>query len=168
MKGIKGFGAIIAAALFGAFFANAGPAMTSAISLLTGPQPTADTVSIVNNLINNINRQASPTGPGNASESIYVPSCSACVNWVSLSGSVSASTAASNTALLASFGPQANISLSISPQGASGRIRFSNPNNLLASSGGSVPSGFAPTIKKWLTIEDSSGVSGIVPIYGNL
>lgn len=167
MQRMKGFFGLVAAAVLGAILVNTGPAVSSAISILTGPQPAADLVSIVNNLINNINTKVSAAGAGNVSESVYVPACSGCSNWVSLSGGASIAAPASNFATIATFGPKASVSMVLSPQGVSGFVQFGNPNNILLPATNSVPTGFGSGIRRWIIVLDSQGNSGVVPVYGN-
>lgn len=170
MRKFSGFFSLVFAAVLGAFLANAGQSVGSAISLLTGPQPAADLVSIVNGLINNINTKVGAAGVGNVSESVTVSGCSGCVDLVSLSGGASytSSTTVSNVATVGTYGPATSVALGINPQGVSGFVRFLNTGNLLASNAGSVPAGFAGanTIRQWLIVENSGGISRLLPLYG--
>ena len=155
-------------AVMGVIFATAVGGFSTGLSLLTGPQPGGDIVSILNTLITNINASLSPQGSGTLNSALSVTSNTAAVDYLSMTGGLSASGAVT----LGTAGQDTNIDLLLSEQG-SGLLKVGVSNTVSNNSVAnaqvlaslSLPSGAHTTVQGTLVFKDSTGVSRFVPFW---
>lgn len=132
------------------------------LSLLTTPSTTTTLLTLV---VLDAATSAVALGGAIGAESLNIPNVASAVNKVQISGS-----AATAPVLISAVGTDTNIPITITPKGSSllkiGNAASFSANAAVATVLGSVgPTGSHTTVQKWLTIVDSGGVTGYIPIF---